>query len=188
MMLSSALWRLEWYKIFWKGIFYSVNLKRSLFNIKFFFLWWTIVVKIWQIAGCPDKACFVDFAQVRYGPPATDVLLFLRLLQVDGTDRYLRFYHSELVERVPSFGLQEFLDSCVALDKFALCVAPLYVYLTKLPPAVIDSVTKTPADFTEFAMGGDRPAFDAMENDPVYRGQVIRAFTELLEYSAKIKS
>ncbi|KAE8573708.1 uncharacterized protein [Halyomorpha halys] len=138
--------------------------------------------------GVPVKACFVDFAQVRYCLPASDVLLFLRLLQVDDIDGYLLFYHSCLAANVPSFTLKEFLDSCVEMNPFALCVAPLYVYLTRLPQVVIERISKSPEEFMEFAMGKDAPALEAMEEDQRYRSSVIRTFKELLDFASKDKT
>ncbi|XP_063708333.1 uncharacterized protein LOC134836968 [Culicoides brevitarsis] len=144
--------------------------------------------------GNPQDCILVDFQQVRYMPPAADVLFALHCLQrMNDRKKYylenLKFYHECLtsslqkyhlnVDKFLSFG--NLVDSCEHYRLFGALIKAIYIQTTYFPTEEMAKLRNDGDNYRKFITEDRSILLTFIETDKVFRDWMLEAVEELVE-------
>lgn len=142
-----------------------------------------------------QEAVLVDYQLYRYAPPATDIVMFLHLVQCrEFREKYQNelFFHyynifSQILEQQ---GLdvkkllpwEEFCSSCDYYEELG-CIMPLFFFQPILsPPEISNKFLKSPELFYKFwLVDRNDMVLECFLKDRIYKERVTEALTEFIQ-------
>lgn len=142
-----------------------------------------------------QEAVLIDYQLYRYAPPATDIVMFLHLVQSKQfrekyqNELFSYYYNifSQLLEKQgldakELFPWEEFRSSCDYYEELG-CVACLFFFQPILsPPEISNKFLKSPELFYKFwLVDRNDMILECFLNDSVCRERVTEALTEFIQ-------